>query len=528
MHHQVTTLKSYGITKRILSLLLCVIFLTGMLQALAVPADAAVKWPSFGGTKKPIRVYTLQSKSYPVYDSKHKKKKNRSLSATDEILITKFKSGGWVKIQYHYGKKTKTGYVPRNTFMSVSAPSRKDTAKASATVYRRSDGAAKTGTVGKGNTVYTLTSAGGMVQIMYSYTSSGKSAGWKVGWVSSAAYSAIINGSNASTLAINNPSRPTALTQGSYFICTGTVTSNYPIREVSVVIRDAKNNFVTGRTVYPNAKSFNIRSVDDYILFNTVRPGTNYYRITARDDKKTVTFNAPFTVRGAAAGSGSPGVVGSNASYFLGYAPYRGLNYKTQTSDKRRIAALNKAKNMATVMWKAAFSFPTWYNSDGKYSTTTATDGTSSKQFLKGKTYIGIPFSMVNHSYDDTAWANLVKNGYSYNSIAASYYSNKYKTTAKGSDCSYFVYLCMLAGGARVSYQTTYMMYNGKYYKKINMSSLKPGDILLARDHVRLYAGKVNGKYAVFESTGTGSKTRYALFTPKDLIGYGAYRYKGW
>ena len=135
---------------------------------------------------------------------------------------------------------------------------------------------------------------------------------------------------------------------------------------------------------------------------------------------------------------------------------------------------------------------------------------------------------MVNHSYDDTAWANLVKNGYSYNSIAASYYSNKYKTTAKGSDCSYFVYLCMLAGGARVSYQTTYMMYNGKYYKKINMSSLKPGDILLARDHVRLYAGKVNGKYAVFESTGTGSKTRYALFTPKDLIGYGAYRYKGW
>ena len=528
MHQRVTTPNSYGITKRILSLLLCAIILTGMLQVLAVPADAAVKWPSFGGTKKPIRVYTLQNKSYPVYDSKHRRKKNRSLSASDEILITKFKSGGWVKIQYRYGKKKKTGYVPRSTFMSVSSPSRKDTAKASATVYRRSSGGTKTGTVKKGNTVYTLGSSGSMVQIMYNYTSSGKAAGWKVGWVSRTTYNKAVIGTNSSTLSINNPSRPTALTQGSYFICTGTITSNYPIREVSVVVRDAKNKFVTGRTVYPNAKSFNIRSVDDYILFNTVRPGTNYYRITARDDKKTVTFNAPFTVRGATAGSGSPGAVGSNASYFLGYAPYRGLNYRTQTSDRRRIAALDKAKKMATVKWKAAFSFPTWYNSDGYYSKTTATDGTTSRQFLKGKTYIGIPFSMVNHSYDDTAWANLVKNGYSYNSIAASYYSRKNKTTAKGSDCSYFVYLSMLAGGAKVSYQTTYMMYNGRYYKKIKMSSLKPGDILLARDHVRLYAGKVNGKYAVFESTGTGSKTRYALFSPKDLIGYGAYRYKGW
>ena len=328
--------------------------------------------------------------------------------------------------------------------------------------------------------------------------------------------------SASSTLKVSGVKRPSSITEGSVFNVTGTVTSNYRIKKVTVAILNSKKKVVSSRTVHPNSYYYNLANVDDYILFNKAKAGKNYYKITAKDEKKTVVKNWAFTVKSRSSQSVS------SSNNFLGYASYSGVNYKKQTGDSRRIAALDKAKKMATVKWRCALSFPTWYNSEGYYSTTKATDGTVSTQFLKGKTYVGIPYSMVNHSYDDSSWASLVKNGYSWSQVAASYYSSYYKTTAKGSDCSYFVYLCMRAAGANVTYQTTYMMYNGQYYKKINKSSLKPGDILLTYDHVRLYAGRVGEKYAVFEATGDGSKTRYKLFTKSQLSAYSAYRYKKW
>lgn len=332
-----------------------------------------------------------------------------------------------------------------------------------------------------------------------------------------------VQASSGSTLKISGVSHPGTLVEGQPFNVKGTVTSNYRITKITVSILNKNKNVVSSYTVRPYTYYYNLAAIDDYILFNKAKAGKNYYKITAKDEKKTVTKKWSFTVKDPSSGSGD-----SNKGKFLGYANYTGVNYKQQTSDSRRIKALNKAKQMCTIKWKCGLTFPAWFNSEGYYSTVKATDGTVSAEFLKGKIYVGIPFSMVNHSYDNTAWGNFVKKGFSWSQIASSYYSTKYKTTAKGSDCSYFVYLCMRAAGANVTYQTTYMMYNGQYYKKISKAALKPGDILLSYEHVRLYAGRVGNRYAVFESTAEGSKTRYKLFSKSELNNYAAYRYKKW
>lgn len=518
---------TFGKHIRLCSLILCFLLLFSAVPVTTGTAQAAVSWPSFSDSK-PIRVYPLdKNKKYPVYRSNHKKYNSRKLSGSEKVYIKDIK-GNWAHIRYTSGGKTKTGYVPMSTFTSASAPQTRNIAQVKLKTYRYSTGTKTAETVYKTRTVYTLGSSGNRVQILFNVVRSHKQKGWQIAWVNRADYNKLVADSSSSTLKITGLAKPTLLTVGAAFSCVGTVSSNRNISEVRVWITNASNKVVTSHTAYPNAKTFSLSEIDPYILFNNAKAGTNYYKIQAKDDRKTVSVSVKYTVKARPAELKPFDEKAGGASDFLGYAPYNGINYRTQTSDRRRILALDKAKKMATVKWQCAATFPTWFNSEGYYSTTKATDGTVSDCFLKGKKYVGIPFSMVNHSYDDVSWANFVKAGYTWNDIAKAFYSYSNKTTAKGSDCSYFVYLAMLAGGAKVTYQTTYMMYNGRYYKKIKKSSLKPGDILLSQDHVRLYTGRAGSKYAVFESTATGSKTRYKLFTAAELSGYEAYRYKQW
>ena len=510
-------------------LFLCLAVLVPSLRALSISAEAGVTWPSLSAGQ-PVLAYTANSgKKYPVYDKAHKQIKGLVLSSSSPIRIIGLE-GKWAVIQYSSGGTRKTGYTPLSTFTTAAIPQYRETAQTEAIVYQRNSGSKTAGKITGGSTIYTMASEGSRVQILYSVRNpSGGIRNWQMGWVNRSDHNRLLTVMGASTLRITGVSRPTVLQEGSFFTVTGTVSSNYKIKEVRVAIRNAAYNVVSKRYTFPNAKSFSLSRVDQYILFNKAKPGKNYYIIWAKDEKgKTVLMNMPFTVVKKTIPTAPSSGRAGGPSYFLGYDHYSGVNYKGQTSSSRRIAALNKAKKMVTVKWKCPMTFPTWYNIEGYYSYAKAKDGTVSTQFLKGKTYVGIPYSMKNHSYDNEAWANVIKKGYTWNEMAAPFYSSTYKTAAKGSDCSYFVYLCMRAGGANITYQTTYTMSNGQYYKRIDKSRMKPGDVLLCSHHTMLFAGRVGSRYAVFESTSDGATTRYKLFTSSELAKYSAYRYKYW
>lgn len=210
------------------------------------------------------------------------------------------------------------------------------------------------------------------------------------------------------------------------------------------------------------------------------------------------------------------------------YATYTGVNYRNQTSDSRRIAACDKAVKMATVLWKSDCDFPTWKSSKGGYNTVTATDGTSSTKFLKGKTYQGIPYSMAGRTYTDTRWLVLTKNGLRTDMMTGKYYTSKRDTTAYGIDCSYLVCTALNAGcGTSINLNTNGML-NSSRFTKISRSQMLPGDIFLKSGHVMFFMGKTSsGQYAIIEANASFSRVVYRELPASSLSSYGCYRFNG-
>ena len=105
------------------------------------------------------------------------------------------------------------------------------------------------------------------------------------------------NVSTSSTLAIRDKTVPTEITEGSGFGVEGVVSSNYRLSEVSVRIIDSAGKTVIGKTVSPGVWSYDLLNIDASIKFGTLAPGTYTYRISARDEKKSLTLvNAKFKV----------------------------------------------------------------------------------------------------------------------------------------------------------------------------------------------------------------------------------------
>ncbi len=85
------------------------------------------------------------------------------------------------------------------------------------------------------------------------------------------------------TITISNSTIvPAKLAEGNSIIIKGTLKSDTSvITGVNAGVFDENGYRVTGKTVYPNTKTYDLNELDDYILFGELEPGTYYYKVYA-------------------------------------------------------------------------------------------------------------------------------------------------------------------------------------------------------------------------------------------------------
>lgn len=83
-------------------------------------------------------------------------------------------------------------------------------------------------------------------------------------------------------IALNNVNYPNTLKQGSVYVLNGTITSKLSnLTKVTVGVYNSNGSMVTGATVSPNNRTYNIHNVDNQVLFNILSTGQYTYQITA-------------------------------------------------------------------------------------------------------------------------------------------------------------------------------------------------------------------------------------------------------
>ena len=99
---------------------------------------------------------------------------------------------------------------------------------------------------------------------------------------------------------------PANLKKGQAVTVRGTVTANADITNVSVSVLDSNNNSVTGGSASPNAKTYDLRGLDNLVSFNKLAEGSYTYTVTARVGGGLVTLSdQKFTVGNAATAQAS-------------------------------------------------------------------------------------------------------------------------------------------------------------------------------------------------------------------------------
>ena len=98
------------------------------------------------------------------------------------------------------------------------------------------------------------------------------------------------DGKGASTLKISSYNKPSKVKEGKEYSIYGKITSNYKITSVKVGIYDKKGTAISSKTVKPNATSYNIKSLSSSIKFSKAKAGTYTYKVTAKDEKKSLTL----------------------------------------------------------------------------------------------------------------------------------------------------------------------------------------------------------------------------------------------
>ena len=111
----------------------------------------------------------------------------------------------------------------------------------------------------------------------------------------------VSDGSTATTdtLSISGGTTIPNIKVGNVVSIRGTVASaSSNLKSVTVGVYDSNNKLVTGKTVTPNAKTYNIRNLDAYVSFGDLSVGTYSYKVIATNATHTnyAVVNQKFTV----------------------------------------------------------------------------------------------------------------------------------------------------------------------------------------------------------------------------------------
>ncbi|MBR1556110.1 MAG: hypothetical protein IJ644_12075, partial [Oscillospiraceae bacterium] len=111
----------------------------------------------------------------------------------------------------------------------------------------------------------------------------------------------VSDGTDVMTIA-NGTNVPDTLKKGACLTIKGTVTSSSSnLTSVTVGVYDSNKKLVTGKTAVPNAKSYDVSKLDNYVEFNKLTDGNYTYMVFASNANNSnyVIVNKNFTVGNA-------------------------------------------------------------------------------------------------------------------------------------------------------------------------------------------------------------------------------------
>lgn len=96
--------------------------------------------------------------------------------------------------------------------------------------------------------------------------------------------------SSSPDITISGANAPGTISAGNVFSITGTVNSGMPLTNVTAGVYDYSGAMKTGKSAAPNAASYNIKDLDNYVYFNHLPAGRYVYKVTASNASKSATL----------------------------------------------------------------------------------------------------------------------------------------------------------------------------------------------------------------------------------------------
>lgn len=132
-----------------------------------------------------------------------------------------------------------------------------------------------------------------------------------------------VDGSDLNTvtkngITITGASTPGNLTEGSGFTIKGTISSTSKLTSVTVGAYNSSGTMKIGKTVTPNATSYDLAKVDNDILFGNLTAGTYTYKVIAKTASQNVTLiSQSFTVQSkiSISNASKPGTMAAGSSF---------------------------------------------------------------------------------------------------------------------------------------------------------------------------------------------------------------------